>query len=768
MKQANLLIDTVLDWTDGEEPRVERVIWIDRAGDACALIRLNSNKAKPHDAHTSRGEGVGIRLNGKALPYLTRASELKEAISSGDARIIDDPVKRPLLREHEIPEGHKKKRDDAWEVIAPMVEGRDAWRMFDPKKRGPIVARREKELRELNPEDKKKWRTKKIIYGYLRRYWQGGQTKNALLPFYEKSGAKGVERHKKAGGYQKLGRKCDRTVADPERGDIGVNIDARSRRYILLGAKMFYERRIPKPTYKEAHEETLKKFFRQRFGQQGDPWAPVPPDADKAPTLDQFKYHYLLNRKRRRAIKAREGEHAYNTKYRERPGDSTISSEGPGSVFQIDATIADVYLCSSLDPSWIIGRPILYFVIDVFSRLIVGLSVGLKGPSWEGACLALLTTVADKVALCRQYGLHITEDEWPSSHLCDTLLADRGEFMGFNADNLVNNLRVEVQNAPTRRPDLKGIVENQFNLVNGRVNKWVPGHVRRRASGEKRCELDAALHVHEFRALMLSYAIEHNNERRLDDYPMSREMIAAKVPPYPVDIWRWGVEHLRGAPRARDKNIDKIRVALLPEGVATATRRGIKFRDAVYMCDYLREKEWLLRDDSSEFTVSYDPRFREPIYLRLEGGTRIETCYLIDRDKRFADCDIHETDDYFADKDNASDDSRNRELQARAKHSAFRNKIMKGAKERKDLAVAGLSDSERLSNKREKRRAEVEHLDRTEGRPPDGRPASEGSGEVINFPRGGRPQQADDDAATAPAKYTNLFRELSDGGDDDE
>lgn len=767
MKQANLLIDMVLDWTDSEEPRVERVIWIDRDSDACALIRLNSDKAQPHDSRISRDEGEGLRLNGKALPYLTSTSEVMKAISLGDARIIDDPLKRPILREHEIPEEHKKKRDDAWEVIAPMIKGRDVWRLFERKTRGPIVSRREKELRQQNPEVRKKWRTKKIIYGYLRRYWQGGQTKNALLPFYENSGAKGVERHKKAGGYQKLGRKSNRTEADPERGDIGVNIDERSRRYILLGAKMFYERRIPKLTFREAHEETLKRFFRQGFGQPGDPWAPIPPDADKAPTLDQFKYHYLLNRDLKRAMKAREGEHAYNTKRRELTGDSTSSSEGPGSVFQIDATLADVYLCSLLDPSWIVGRPILYVVTDVFSRLIVGLGVGFKGPSWEGACLALLTTVADKVALCRQYGLHITEDEWPSSHLCDTLLADRGEFMGYNADNLVNNLQVEVQNAPAFRPDLKGIVENQFNLINQRVNKWEPGHVRKRAPGEKRCELDAALNVHEFRALMLSYAIEHNNERRLDDYPMSREMIAAKVPPYPVDIWRWGVEHLRGAPRARDKNIDKIRVSLLPEDVATATRRGIKFRDAVYMCDYLREKDWLLRDDSSEFKISYDPRFREPIYLRLEGGTRIEPCYLIDRDKRFADCDIYETDDYFADKDNASDDSRTRELRARAKHSAFRNKITKEAKERKDLAVAGLSDRERLSNKREKRRAEAEHLDRTEGRPPDARSASAGSGEVINFPNGVRHQHTNDDAVAA-AKYTDLFLELGEGGDDDE
>jgi len=35
----------------------------------------------------------------------------------------------------------------------------------------------------------------------------------------------------------------------------------------------------------------------------------------------------------------------------------------------------------------IIGRPVIYAVIDTFSRLIVGLNVSLEGPSWTGPML---------------------------------------------------------------------------------------------------------------------------------------------------------------------------------------------------------------------------------------------------------------------------------------------------------------------------------------------------------------------------------------------
>jgi len=59
-------------------------------------------------------------------------------------------------------------------------------------------------------------------------------------------------------------------------------------------------------------------------------------------------------------------------------GSSSTDAIGPGSVFQIDATVADVYLVSRFNRTHIIGRPVLYIVQDCFSKLIVGLYVGLR------------------------------------------------------------------------------------------------------------------------------------------------------------------------------------------------------------------------------------------------------------------------------------------------------------------------------------------------------------------------------------------------------
>ena len=137
---------------------------------------------------------------------------------------------------------------------------------------------------------------------------------------------------------------------------------------------------------------------------------------------------------------------------------------GPGSVYQIDATLADIYLVSSLDRTRIIGRPVIYVCIDVFSRIITGICVTLEGPSWLGGMLALDNVMADKIKFCLEYGISLQDDEWPCHHLPEAILADRGEFEGYKANNLVNALGIRIHNTPPYRADWKGIVERHFQL----------------------------------------------------------------------------------------------------------------------------------------------------------------------------------------------------------------------------------------------------------------------------------------------------------------
>src|SRR5690625_5600059 len=122
-------------------------------------------------------------------------------------------------------------------------------------------------------------------------------------------------------------------------------------------------------------------------------------------------------------MQVRKSTKEYEFKYRAILRNAKSETNGPGTIFQIDATIADIYLVSSLDVNKVIGRPVIYAVLDVYSRIITGLYVGLEGPSWIGAMMALDNIVSEKVECCKQYRIDITPEQWPTHHLREVVIA---------------------------------------------------------------------------------------------------------------------------------------------------------------------------------------------------------------------------------------------------------------------------------------------------------------------------------------------------------
>ena len=128
---------------------------------------------------------------------------------------------------------------------------------------------------------------------------------------------------------------------------------------------------------------------------------------------------------------------------------STANSQvlGPGSRYEIDATIADTYLVSDSDSVNIVGRPVIYMIIDVFSRMVAGFYIGFENPSYPAAMQALYMAVVDKVEYCRELGFDIGSEDWPSVGLPDAILADRGELLGHQIESLESNFSVRIENA---------------------------------------------------------------------------------------------------------------------------------------------------------------------------------------------------------------------------------------------------------------------------------------------------------------------------------
>lgn len=363
-------------------------------------------------------------------------------------------------------------------------------------------------------------------------------------------------------------------------------------------------------------------------------------DYEAIPSERQFRYFFDNEFGIKEVILPREGSKKYEKDHRSVLGSSTFETFGPGSRFQIDATIANVYLISSYNVNWIIGRPIVYYIVDVFSRLITGVYVGLEGPSWAGAMMALANAATNKVEYCKSIGISISEQQWPSEHLPVALLGDKGELEGFNVEPLGEGLDVRVENTSAFRADWKGIVEKLFDTSQMHLKPFLPGYIESdfRERGAEDYRLNAKLTLEQYTRIIIKFVLHYNKYHYIKDYIRDAEMIESNVRPTPIELWNWGKVNRAG--KLKQVSDHHIKFYLLPQNTATVTKKGIRFKNMFYSCETAVKEMWFDQARSKKIgswkvSISYDPRNMSSIYLHKEQGELFEPCYLLDHQERY-------------------------------------------------------------------------------------------------------------------------------------
>lgn len=469
------------------------------------------------------------------------------------------------------------------------------------------------------------------------RFWQRGLNKNALLPDYMYSGGKGKERQLTT--KNKVGRPRKYTSIVN-----GINITEEVKKQFNYVINKYY-RKKEQFSLTDTYNYLLREFYADKY-YEGNILKFKVWDASRIPTYTQFYYWFKKLEDPQIDIQLRHSSKEFELKHRPILSNATLETDGPGTRFQIDATIADVYLVSSFDRSLIIGRPIVYGVIDVYSRMITGIYVGLEGPSWLGAMMTLDNMVMNKVEFCAQYDIAIEESQWPAHHLSEIIIADRGEFEGYSVENLINNLNVKIENTSPYRGDLKGIIERQFRTINGKLKRKAPGAIQKeyRERGDRDYRLDASLNLEEFTKIII-HLVLHHNQKIIDKYPLEKEMISDKLTATPINLWYWGIENKKGRLQTvTDQNV--LRLNLLPKGNAKITRAGIRFKGLFYGSEKALNEQWYLKFKKQSIEVVYDPRNMNQLYIPHTDGRSFDTCYLLETSAQFKGTFIEEIEFY--------------------------------------------------------------------------------------------------------------------------
>lgn len=538
--------------------------------------------------------------SGTAWPFVRSKVEFDDSLKKGAVIVLaQDHLVLSLRMDDALSPAQKKCQEQAWLLIKDLVADKQN-----------LVMDRRHCVRLIKESAKQHGVHEGSVKKHLRRFWQRGQTSMAVQPDYFKCGTAIKPRQI---GVLKLG------TVNADGTHVGINVTPQVKEHFKSSLDRYYltEKRLP---FRMVYLKMLKDCYTVGYEVLNGATAPVLAPIDQLPTFAQFRYFYDKNYRKMHVLRKRIGTRRFEQNFREVTRDQTKTAQEIGDIYQIDATTADVYLVLSGNKDIVVGRPVVYLLIDVFSTLVTGLHVTFSNMCYDAASMAIWNAYSDKVAFCEEAGVKgISPAHWPARGLPNSIFADRGEMLGSKTDQIAQKLNIKLDIAPAYCPTAKAIVERHFGLLTSGLIKWLPGAVPE-SNADKDGKADyrkkASMTQEEFTEALIRAILRYNVCVR-PDYKPTPEMISDAVELSPCKIWEWDVK-VNGK-RLRDINPQMVRLSLLPAEEGRVTEHGITFKGLNYTCKRARLEEWFssVRAKSGRWKVkcSYDPYGVDRIFL---------------------------------------------------------------------------------------------------------------------------------------------------------
>ena len=374
-------------------------------------------------------------------------------------------------------------------------------------------------------------------------------------------------------------------------------------------------------TKKDAYMTMIEKHFINEEETPTGIRVSVLPD-NLRPTLKQFLNYTRVRVPQEEIDKAKTSAREQRNNKRLLLSDNLQGVMGPGDLWEVDECEIDLSLVSVENPSVTVGRPIVYVMIDVYTRMIVAYSVAFDNNSVLGITNCFLNLLDDKQELCNRFGIQIGANEWPSKILPLRLRSDYGaEYISHAMDTICCKLGVAKELVSPATGSLKGQVEQLFHQIHAAQNSLLEGKGLIEKRYDSNHHQEAILNIQEFEAVLLTYIVGHNR-KYMEKYPLTKDMRQQNVEPCPIDLWKYGVS-LNGSPRPITNEV-MFRHSLLLPVKASVGRAGITFKGLFYIN---LQDEALLRDMYLASThgkkklesACIDPRNISHLYYIREG-----------------------------------------------------------------------------------------------------------------------------------------------------
>ena len=443
------------------------------------------------------------------------------------------------------------------------------------------------------------------VYKLWRLLCTHGFTPAALIPTFDQCGAPGIPRPMNGTRLKAGSKTLRRRLGEPE-PFIQRGITEEDRVKMVL-----HYRRLatPKDSMRLIYDKVIEAAYVTRYVEGTSGREPVMPPQGSFPNQRQFRHAIeVQTRKIERALRrTTEGHFKRNRRGLTAPAHHGVV--GPGHVYAIDSTIGDVHLRSSVNPAWIIGRPIVYLIVDIWSTAIVGFYVCLSGPSWDTAKLSLFSTFSDPRLVAELWGYKYVDVLTPSPGMPFKLLCDRGEYLSAAARGTGRLLALNLSFNPAYRPDLKGMVEVLHRIAKDVQYAFIPGAInaRRKELELKANAKESVMTMRDYVKFLYSVVVEYNlfADR---SHRLTTEMMAANVQPNPASLWRFGFE--AGLGYRKTVPFEQLASGLLQQAEMSVRRNGLFVESLRYEGAIATDQKWT--EEARNFGGSLRPAYLFP------------------------------------------------------------------------------------------------------------------------------------------------------------
>ncbi len=588
-----------------------------------------------------------VNIKDNKWPYAVPINKIEEDLEQGRAVIVEDTLLSKISG-YSLNEIEREKRDFAWQVVSYILSKCYGANIFISKCRTKVI---KETIKEYNIS----YNTAK---SYLLRYYKNGQTRMGLVPLYNNCG----------------GRNKEKAVSEKKRGRPsavkGININQDIKKMFKVGLnRYYYNERMN--SLKLVYELIIRDNFVKEYVIENGEKIPILKERSEIPTYNQFLYWFKQFNNLQKEVIKRQGERFYHQNHRAIIGTplQEIQELGSNGLWLIDSTILDCYLVSSLNKNEIVSRGVLYLVVDVFSSLIVSAYVTLESfNSYSGAMMALYYAMTSKKNYCERFGIHISEEDWPSA-IPQVILADRGEIVNSQIESAIQNMGISVQNTAPYHAEAKSQVEKMFDIINKGFKPFVDGVVVNGINKVNRGGTDyrilANLSIEEMSKIILKLVIFYNKYHVLSNDISRHTLVDENMERIPIKMWEYGVQK-KGIIRTLPPEV--ILINLLPSKMARVGAKGVALGGLFYVSDYTLTNNWHStgRKKSWEIKVSYNPLDLSEIYFVEDDRKTFHVLKLVDHLKKFNGKSEYDVEDYF---------KKHKELNEKAKENELKNKV---------------------------------------------------------------------------------------------